>query len=275
MGIKIFIALLLTLFLVAFIPVYGFRETSRQERALARITVQSAERGAETYTTACVSCHGQQGEGVVGPALKNTKLDRGLLVKVVSFGRLAQNIPMPAMGEEMGGPLKRHQIEDVVNFIQNWEQSFIIKSQAKHASSVKSVEVKTVRETPDVRAGDRPVDRGEASSPSPSASKSSGESPGDTIPDKVTPGVTSAPPASPEDPLSSEGKELYIRFGCAACHGPEGKGATGPSIVGKNKDEVIQLVRKPLSPAMPPFSPGLLSEENLNKIADFLSSMPK
>lgn len=272
---KIFIALIFTLFLVVFIPAYGLSESSRQGKALVRITSQSAERGAEIYISTCASCHGQQGEGVVGPALRNTKLERQALVKAITFGRLAQVIPMPALGEEMGGPLKKHQIEDVVNFIHNWDQSLIIRAQAKHTAVVAPSKSEAAK-APPARAAKDSQDIEKILSTPQAIEKAPVESPGQSSPGQATAvaPVTSSPPSSSEQ-LLLEGKELYANFGCAACHGPEAKGAIGPSLLGKNKDEVMRLVRSPRSAAMPPFSPERLSDADLNKIVNFLNSMAK
>lgn len=272
---KIFIAFILTLFLVVFIPAYGMREASRQDKALARITNQSAERGAEIYITACASCHGQQGEGGVGPALSNTKLEREALFKAISFGRLAQVIPMPALGVDMGGPLKKHQIEDIVNFIQNWEQSLIIKAHSKHASAAAPSEAVVAKVSP-VKAVPGPPDIEKTPTAPQAAGKASEESADKSLPtqEKATVPPSPSAPSAPEQVLL-EGKELYANFGCAACHGPGGKGAVGPSLLGMNKDEVVRLVRIPSSPAMPPYSEERLPQTNLDKIIIFLNSLNK
>lgn len=80
----------------------------------------------------CSACHGPQGEGAIGPALKSTRLDRAALVEVISKGRPAKPISMPAWSQENGGPLKKHQVEDVVDFIQNWSPDYIKEAQLKH-----------------------------------------------------------------------------------------------------------------------------------------------
>lgn len=272
---KIFISFILTLFLLIFIPAYGLTESSRQGKALVRITSQSAESGAEIYISTCASCHGQQGEGVVGPALRNTKLEREALTKAISFGRLAQVIPMPALGEEMGGPLKKHQVEDVVNFIKNWDQSLIIRAQAKHTAAVAPSKSEAANAPPARAAKDSQAIEKTPTLPQ-ATEKALVESPGQSSPVQATavaPATSSLPSSSEQ--LLLEGKELYTNFGCAACHGSEAKGAMGPSLLGKTKDEMVHLVRSPRSAAMPPFSPERLTDADFNKIVNFLNSMGK
>ncbi|MEE8413261.1 MAG: c-type cytochrome [Dehalococcoidales bacterium] len=116
---KILTGFILTLIIVIFIPVYWAMEPGRQEAALIRQQTEAVERGAETYSSACVNCHGAQGEGLVGPALKGTQLDDDTLVKIIARG--VPGTTMSAWGVEDDGPFKAHQINDLVAFIKNWE----------------------------------------------------------------------------------------------------------------------------------------------------------
>ncbi len=116
---KILIGLILTLIVVIFIPVYWAMEPGRQEAALLRQQTEAAERGAKLYSEFCSTCHGVQGEGKVGPALKGTQLDVKTLQKFIVRG--VPGTAMPAWGKEDGGPLHQQQITDLVAFIKNWE----------------------------------------------------------------------------------------------------------------------------------------------------------
>lgn len=118
---KIVIGLILTLFIVAFIPAYWATEPSRQEAARERFLSEAIERGSELYATQCAGCHGAGGQGGVGSALRGTQLPDDALTK-----RITRGIPgtaMPAFGTEEGGPLREHQIADLVTFIKNWEKA--------------------------------------------------------------------------------------------------------------------------------------------------------
>lgn len=239
---KILLGLFFTLFLVIFIPVYGIGEPARQAAALVRITKDSKEKGAEVFLNICASCHGSSGEGRVGPSIKNTKLDGEVLTKTITFGRPANPVSMPAFGQELGGPLKNRDIKNVVTFLQNWDQSLLIRAQAKHTTATEPLEEKPA-------------------SSEKKASISADEKPSAEF-SQIGQNIL-------------QGKELYVSFGCAACHGPEGKGVIGPNIVGKNKDEIISMVRKPRSSAMPAFSSERLSDSDLEKIVIFIGSLNK
>ncbi len=115
---KIFIGLILTLIIVIFIPVYWMMESGRQEAALNRQHDEAVERAAIVYSSTCAACHGAQGEGLVGPALRNTQLDEKTLEKTIARG--VPGTAMVAWGPEDGGPLKAHQIKELVLFIKDW-----------------------------------------------------------------------------------------------------------------------------------------------------------
>lgn len=130
---KFLIGLIFTLVIIVFIPVYGVTESARQQQGLEKQLHISAERGAETFVSLCAACHGPEGGGAIGPALRGTRLEREALKEVVSKGRSSKPVAMPAWAQENGGPLKKHQVEDVVNFILNWNPEFIEKAKTKHA----------------------------------------------------------------------------------------------------------------------------------------------
>lgn len=116
---KILIGLILTVIIVIFIPVYWAMEPGRQEAARLRQQTEAVERGVKLYASSCTVCHGARGEGVVGPALKGTRLDAGALAKIIARG--VRGTAMTAWSDEEGGPLKKHQINDLVTFIKNWD----------------------------------------------------------------------------------------------------------------------------------------------------------
>ena len=73
-------------------------------------TPGNADRGAEVYTTACVACHGEQGEGGHGggPSLKAQR-NAIVVLQIVAEGRNS----MPALG----GALSAEQIRDVAAYV--------------------------------------------------------------------------------------------------------------------------------------------------------------
>lgn len=85
--------------------------------------------------------------------------------------------------------------------------------------------------------------------------------------------VGSAPPADDARP----GRAEYIEMGCYQCHGYEGQGArsTGPRIAPEPLPfEVFSTwVRHPPE-VMPAYSPKVLSEDKLERIHEYLLSIP-
>ncbi len=118
---KILIGLILTLIIAIFIPLYWATEPGRQEAARERQQAEAMGRGVETYISTCASCHGTRGEGNIGPALKGTQLNEGTLEKIIARG--IPGTAMIAWGEEDDGPLKKHQIKELVTFIKNWDSA--------------------------------------------------------------------------------------------------------------------------------------------------------
>ncbi|MDP2661406.1 MAG: cytochrome c, partial [Dehalococcoidia bacterium] len=114
---------LLTLVIIVFVAVYWATEPARHEAAAAKFKREAMARGAERYVEACAKCHGTAGQGLVGPALKGTRLDERTLEKTITRG--VPRTALPAWGEEDGGPFKTNQIHDLATFIQNWDDSML------------------------------------------------------------------------------------------------------------------------------------------------------
>jgi ubiquinol-cytochrome c reductase cytochrome c subunit len=86
-----------------------------------------------------------------------------------------------------------------------------------------------------------------------------------------------APPVVPVGNVE-DGKKLYVKNGCAGCHGIEGQGAptSGPRI-GPNPLPVaafIKYVRAPKN-QMPPYTGKVMSDEDLTDVRAFLAARPK
>src|SRR5512136_2339706 len=117
---RFFIAgvVLVAAILVAF-QLYNLREPARIHNAEAGDQAAAVNAGRALFATNCTTCHGQNGEGAVGPALNS----RGLL-KTTSGATLSSlihtGVPgsvMPAWGQEYGGPLTDEQVTQLVAFI--------------------------------------------------------------------------------------------------------------------------------------------------------------
>jgi len=88
------------------------------------------------------------------------------------------------------------------------------------------------------------------------------------------------PPAAPPGSGGSieRGKTLYVKNGCAGCHGLEGQGAptSGPRI-GPNPLPLaafIKYVRAPKN-QMPPYTGKVMSDQDLTDVHAFLAARPK
>ena len=98
--------------------------------------------GALLFQNNCVGCHGVQGQGIPGvaPALNAADLFNGDRLKKVGYtGKVADYVkgtiaagrpvktnpaypnPMPTWGQIFGGPLRPDQIDNLTNFIMNWQ----------------------------------------------------------------------------------------------------------------------------------------------------------
>jgi mono/diheme cytochrome c family protein len=115
--------LILTLVLVGIIAVYSWRESSRLAQAAAALTSEHVQRGAATYQGQCAACHGDQGQGGVGPALNNRTVLKNTLDNVF-FSVIRSGVPgtqMPAWSVDYGGPLTDEGVREVVAFLRAWE----------------------------------------------------------------------------------------------------------------------------------------------------------
>lgn len=92
-------------------------------------------------------------------------------------------------------------------------------------------------------------------------------------PAPVTPApapVTLAP--APVTPAVT-GSQLYVEKGCAVCHGQNAEGTSiAPSLPGHNAGQVKGQVRNPLG-TMPRSSPEQISDDELEKIIDFIENL--
>ncbi len=71
------VGLLLTVGILIAFQVYVSGEPGRIDRVLALDQKQAFDAGQQLFQTNCVVCHGQNGEGNIGPALNN-RADRPL-----------------------------------------------------------------------------------------------------------------------------------------------------------------------------------------------------
>ena len=116
-------ALMLTIAIVVTFQIYQFREPSRLNADAAADKHEAEDAGAVLYSENCASCHGEDGEGAVAPALNS----KSLLADVSDdqlFGLTRTGVPgtgMPAWSQDFGGPMTDEQVRELVAFIRSWE----------------------------------------------------------------------------------------------------------------------------------------------------------
>lgn len=120
----------------------GINETGRMEEFTRNYEARSIENGAVIFDSNCRGCHGPQGQGIdgVAPALNRPEMFNGerlaeagwsgtledFIKLTVAAGRPSGTDypnPMPTWGQEFGGPLRPDQVQDVTNFVLNWEET--------------------------------------------------------------------------------------------------------------------------------------------------------
>jgi mono/diheme cytochrome c family protein len=149
-----------------------------------------AAAGAATYEQNCSACHGNQGEGVVGPALRNNSFIQSggdaAVAAVVSGGRMSSG--MPAWLIANGGPLSTGQVNNVVAFLHSFQN------------------VKDMPKATPMPPAPTDVPGPTSSAPEEAAAPSLPGGPGAAV------GLTGD---------AKKGMPLFGQF-CAPCHGPQG-----------------------------------------------------
>lgn len=115
----------LTLAILASFQVYIWREPARIAADEERHQEAAIAAGEVLYSENCVMCHGQQGEGVDGPALNDSNFLASAADQTI-FSLIASGVPgteMPAWSQEHGGPFTDEEVRQMVAFIRAWEPS--------------------------------------------------------------------------------------------------------------------------------------------------------
>jgi len=69
--------------------------------------------GAQVYASTCAACHGQKGEGAIGPKLQNLSLSPDEIATIIKGGK--QGTAMPAFGSQ----LSDQDIQNLVAFLKS------------------------------------------------------------------------------------------------------------------------------------------------------------
>jgi mono/diheme cytochrome c family protein/cytochrome c551/c552 len=130
--------------------VLAVQEPARMERFDAAFHARQIENGASLFENNCRTCHGPQGRGIPGvaPGLNAADLFNGSRLQAIGYagtvedyvrGTIAAGRPVPSEGtsypqrmptwsREYGGPLRPDQIESLVQFVMNWEQTALAEA---------------------------------------------------------------------------------------------------------------------------------------------------
>jgi len=87
------------------------------------------------------------------------------------------------------------------------------------------------------------------------------------------PTATPTPTQAPAVSAAEEGHKIFQQAGCSACHGDNAEGRIGPALAGFTRDLIIKQVRNGAE-GMPAFPPDKLSDEDLDKIVEYIESLP-
>ncbi len=117
------VAFVLTLAILASFELYILREPERIAGVEASDTSIAVNAGQALFKTDCTLCHGDNGEGDVGPAL-NDKTFLNTTSDDTIFSVISSGVPgtqMPAWNQSHGGPLTDQDITQLVAYIRAWQ----------------------------------------------------------------------------------------------------------------------------------------------------------
>ncbi len=181
--------------------------------------------GAAVYMKHCTTCHGLEGQGVDGPALRNNQYVQTAgddsVFSTIADGRSGTR--MPAWALVNGGPLNDGQISDAVAYLHTLQNVSTLP---------------TATPAPPEPTEPPPA----ANGPTPEPARPS--NPGD-------PG-----PAASMKGEVIRGEAAFGQF-CAACHGPEGREEVGIPNPGSSDGVVPPL--NPIDPTLVSSDPGVFA----------------
>jgi len=139
---RILIGLIAVLMTIGSIVYVGINEPDRQAEFKGAFRGRSVEAGAGLFTEFCAPCHGLKGEGTPRAPTLNSKQFfenrlqdlgypgsmRAYLQLTIAGGRPAMSTSgpwpenMPTWSVTYGGPLRNDQINNIVDYVLNWEE---------------------------------------------------------------------------------------------------------------------------------------------------------
>ncbi len=138
---RILVGLLAVLIAISTVIFIGINEADRQVEFTKAFQGRSIEDGATIFTGYCSPCHGLHGEGIPGvaPTLNSKYFFEKRLDEIGYVGSLESYVTltvaggrpivtngqwprnMPTWSNQFGGPLRNDQVDNVVDYVLNWE----------------------------------------------------------------------------------------------------------------------------------------------------------
>ncbi len=134
-----------------FSTVLAIQEPSRMEDFTVAFQARQIEGGAALFESNCRSCHGPQGKGIEGvaPSINAADLYDGSRLEAVGYAgsvedyvrsAIAAGRPLPSEGtnypqrmptwsQDYGGPLRGDQVEALVQYVMNWEETALAEGE--------------------------------------------------------------------------------------------------------------------------------------------------
>ncbi len=110
--------------MAAIFPIYRWSEPVNRESAYEEQLESLASAGESLWSFNCASCHGETGEGGVGPSLNAKQFLQSATDPQIEL-LIAVGVPGSQMGaysQDFGGPLTSEQIKALGVYIRSWEE---------------------------------------------------------------------------------------------------------------------------------------------------------
>ena len=129
-------ALIMLAVVALMIPVFWITESNAQAIAKVQQHTTAVDRGARLFAQYCFTCHGINGQGLVGPKLNGNpavnKLTDDDVIRIISGGIANTADPskllMPAWSDQYGGPLTQTDIQYLFALIRSADPDYLSKN---------------------------------------------------------------------------------------------------------------------------------------------------
>src|SRR5258708_4687343 len=127
-------ALIMLAIISLMIPVFWIMESNAQTEAKIAQHNNAVTQGAALFAKYCFSCHGINGQGIVGPRLNNNaavnKFSDTTLIRIISGGipkdlSDPSTLQMPSWSDQYGGPLSDPQIQYLFALIRSSDPAYL------------------------------------------------------------------------------------------------------------------------------------------------------